>query len=483
MLPNGSSGGYPAQQAPLSARQRKHVYMASSIFDPEGPTTKSIYGTERQKVIYNGLAKRGDADKDPAFLKRLDLPQAADVRQTQNRGHNVVLQPTNTPYQPDGRDFGIPVVHARPDHRIPQEYARSGVCLSWSDPRNELLRAHPGAGNVAAPAVTAQTRKTMELSSELFSHERMTNQSKAAGEQLRPASENFLGVDSNINERTHANANGSIASARDRFCANLTDSRQSALASSQAPAGSAPQDFRRDPKEVNRQLKKGSLEEAEPKEDPRRRGEKNFSDLFGAQMPERSQNHKRAELTASAACGWLDTRSEVAARNSNPHPDIPQAASDKKDKELRSRVFEEECRGLPESPRKMPVTAEEREVEQKERVCWTTTSLMSQASEVARRAQSRDFWRTNSAHQRKLEEMSSGVISGVHHPLSSPDDAQYPSAHAYEQVYQDQDRKVLLAVASRSPQTEFRSPRGEAAPDSARARKIRSLQGSIYFQS
>lgn len=418
--------------------------MSSSIFDPEGPSTRSIYAPERQQNIYSHLPKH--QKPDAAFMHRLDLPPPADVRQTQNHGHEAVLGPK----VPVGVPEDIRLIHAHPDTSIPQEYWKTDVNLTWSDPRNELNRPKHGEQEQLH---TAGDRKARELSSELFSHQRMAYTSTTHPHaDLKSSSEHFLGTDSSAHDGPAAVQEKAGQNAHDRFCHNLTDSNESVLAMAHAPF----------------------QPEAAYQENPRRRSEKNFSDLFGASMGERKDVKTRQEATATMSCGWLDARAEIAERNKNPHADIPPSAWDKKEKELSSHVLPSDYqRGATRGPEE----AGYKQVEASERVCWDTTGLMTQHSEIARRVQAKDYDRPQSAHNRKLEELSSAVITDKTHAPRGRGHG-YQSAHEYEQIYLDAGNRTILTVAPSAG-----SPlQGHPHAQSARQRKLASLQGSLVFE-
>merc|ERR1719335_1063362 len=90
-------------------------------------------------------------------------------------------------------------------------------------------------------------------------------------------------------------------------------------------------------------------------ENPRRRTEKNFSDIFGVNYGDRQPIMQRQEATATQSCGWLDARSEIASRNKNPlSHGVPESAWDKKQKEISSHVFNDDSR-----PNRVPENREE----------------------------------------------------------------------------------------------------------------------------
>lgn len=437
------AGGY-ADHASLTHRQRKQVYMSSSLFAEEGPSTRSIYAPERQQFVYDHLPKH--QKPSAAFMHGLDLPPPADVRQTQNHGHDAVLGKA----LPVGTPEDIRLIHAHPDTSIPQEYWKTDVNLTWSDPRNELNREKHLKQE--APQ-TAGDRKAHELSSELFSHKRMeytsTNHPQV---EIKSSSEHFLGVDSSAHDTPNAVGEKASQNAHERFLHNLTDSKESFY-------GLA----------VPEPVPQPSYQESN-----RRRSEKNYSDLFGVNMGERKEVKKRQEATATMSCGWLDARAEIAERNKNPHPtDIPEKAFDKKEKELSSHVLPSDYE---RGPTRYEDSAEYKQVEGRERVCWDTPSLMTQHSEIARRTQDKDFGRPQSAHDRKLSELSSAVIGDQTHGARGTHHG-YQSTHQYEQVYIDESNRTILTVAQPG------SPlQGHPTAQTARARKLASLQGSLVFE-
>merc|ERR1719171_273134 len=148
---------FPVDAQLLNSRQRKHVYMHSTIFDSEGPSTRSVYAPARQQALYNELSKNMiKPDWSQADLK---LPSPADIRCTQNHGSEAVLPskagyPGPPQYLPtsaaprassttclveDGE--AISVIKAEADDgAIPKEYWATSVNLQWNDPRNELNR-------------------------------------------------------------------------------------------------------------------------------------------------------------------------------------------------------------------------------------------------------------------------------------------------------------------------------------------------------
>merc|ERR1719191_1629542 len=148
----------------LSARERKKVYMRSSIFDPEGPSVKNIYSRARQESVLAEVEKLEAAAKVPPDPELLALPTPADMRLSQNEGHNTVFGPGTV---------DLPSVHATHEENIPREYWKSDVNLHWADPRNELNRSRrtEEADTRVGVDISAKERGAFEMSSELFDWE------------------------------------------------------------------------------------------------------------------------------------------------------------------------------------------------------------------------------------------------------------------------------------------------------------------------
>jgi len=152
-------------------------------------------------------------------------------------------------------------------------------------------------------------------------------------------------------------------------------------------------------------------------EDPtyvdRRRGEKNFSDLFGVQMGEREQvRGNRVEVIGSHTCSFLDPRSEIAVRNKDKwvhHDEV--TANDRKEAEVTSHLFEFA------RPGKQPVDGIMQQHYDNERTCYDTKDIMQSGSEIARRHRMKDQHNhaddgQTTAFDRKQNGLSSSQIRG-----------------------------------------------------------------------
>eukprot|EP00397_Hematodinium_sp_SG-2012_P018726 GEMP01019195.1.p1 GENE.GEMP01019195.1~~GEMP01019195.1.p1 ORF type:complete len:456 (+),score=94.55 GEMP01019195.1:62-1429(+) len=353
----------------LNARQRKQVYMHSSIFEQGGPTTKSYYVPQNQENIYQHLHKGMKRE----FAPELHVPRPSDMKQTQNFGHNVVFpsrmgQPheTNETYDPshkpqyqrrDSDRMQIIKSHHEQTEAIPREqwacpdiFLKSrdeDTHLGWKDTRNELARDHSHSRD----SVSARDLKYYELSSSLFDHKRLQalnpkNGQKEAGE-LQSSCAHFLSEDSSLKK-----SDCTPHSAEERFQENL-------MASTESNIFPAANDHR---SPSNRY---GSLDE--PQEDPRRRHEKNFSDIFGKAAPCPKKILVRGEATTSSNCSWLDSRAEISYRNKFPKAFLPKSPTHRKEMELQSSIFPEHELQDPADTHKMDAKAQKAELVKEEK--------------------------------------------------------------------------------------------------------------------
>jgi len=239
-----------------------------------------------------------------------------------------------------------------------------------------------------------------ELSSEVFGKERMTDVStRNPGRELLSQEWDRLQTDSTLEPYVpHAQARQS-ATAHGRFTQNLGDSVANSMA--------LPKDTGGYPKPVPQE---------DPATLPRRRHEKNFSDLFGAQMGERKEvrGHREEVIGTANAC-FLDPRVEIGGRNVEhwkPHQsefvgndlrEPPNVSNLRKEAERDSRdvAFEQT---LQSKPRK---ATEEIKVEGNERVYWDTKQTFESNAEIARRTRTKDFVDNKNATDRKGNTLAS----------------------------------------------------------------------------
>jgi len=472
----------------LNARERKRVYMHSTIFDNGGPTSKSIYAQNQQNDLYEGLTDSLRVRDAPS----MDLPRPSDMQCTQNAGHGVVM-PSNVgvdcrgsrgPQSVNGQAFRtscaevmvndgdiMPVVKAgnRADRTaIPQEYWQTSVNLQWHDPTNERSRPNKNRNK----DMGAQELKMQELSSEIFGQQRMNFTSTAnPSADLLSTEADYLQVDSSLNrnlrqEKQCEGQGQQPASAYDRFTQNLGDSNRNTM-SRPDQAAPAPMPLEEDPGTV-----------------PRRRQEKNFSDLFGTQMGERRDIRDREEVLGTRTCSFLDTRAEIAVRNKDhwrggqsdlQGADIqerPRVSNLRKEAETDSSLFE---RRAPQKPQR---NSADKNIDGNERVCWDTSEIMSFQSEIARRSRLKDFEVSQSAPDRKHQSMASqGVRQGIggEYDLDEPQFSPRGSSPRANRIT-DPPRTQSRVGGGGYAVEQANDPR----PRSAKDTKLASLQSSIF---
>lgn len=400
----------------LNARQRKQVYMHSSIFDDGGPSSTSNYSTKSQDEVYQGLPLTGYG-----FNPELRVPNPADMKQTQNFGHNAVF-PTNTQrkshdyetqeiYNPQHRQNDMKmdnddmrVIKSCPQHSasLPKEYwaypdvfmsKKSDDRLGWKDIRNELTRE----GKNANKRQSARELKHYELSSSLFDQSRMQAQPKSDSKDvLLSSSAHFLHEDSSGKTNATSQAKADALSSTKRFRENLRVSENHGL---QASA-------------LARDYNPATTEITEKEENPRRRSEKNFSDILGSNPEPRAKIVNRVEASSTQNCSWLDARSEICYRNKNPTAvqsggEFPH---ERWKKELGSQIFEK-------TNSTTTTAGPAVRIDPTIRACYDTTDLMTTKSELARSQRKVPSVHTNgnqflkSAFGRKQLNLSSNDIN------------------------------------------------------------------------
>jgi hypothetical protein len=295
------------------------------------------------------------------------------MRLSQNEGHNTV--------------FGLgtenlPSVHAHQEENIPREYWKSDVNLHWADPRNELNRAKQGAD-----PKSAKGRAAYERSSELFDWERMTTVSTMhPAKEIQSCTEHFLANAETPHMTDAKNAHG-------RLRMNLDESNESSFKRATSPEPS---------KEIANE---------NPEHTERRRKEKNFSDLFECEMPERSKVKQRSGASDSMSLSWLDARAEVEARErgaliGHTSEDVFEKydPTERRLNELKSHIPFPHAKDVETETHKDLRTTDQSQ----ERICWETGTLLEAGSELARREMMRDFGdEKSSAWDRKKHEQES----------------------------------------------------------------------------
>jgi len=484
-----------ANSQELNARERKRVYMHSTIFDNGGPTSKSIYGQNQQKEINAGLAGSLKTRAPPA----MDLPRACDARQTQNAGHGVVI-PSNVGVdrrgvpERDGQDMRngsmprtsgtevlvadgnpMPILKAGGKDRevIPQEFWQTSVNMQWHDTRNEAARQNKNRNT----DLGAQELKLHELSSEIFGKARLRNCSTSnPGADLLSTEADYLQTDSSLNPNLRQERKmQSQSNAFDRVQSNLAASNQNTMSRSDQAA----------PPPI--------CSEEDPSTIPRRRQEKNFSDLFGTQMGERRDIKDREEVLATHSCSFLDSRSEIAARNKAGwranHSDVqgadqnerPNVASLRTEAEQSSNLFD---RGQPQKPR---ANAADVQVSNDERACWDTKDIMQGGSEVARRSRNKDRNADVHSQNRKHEDLASQQVrrglGGEYddsEPQFSPRGGDIRSNRLTTRLTDSRNGQFRPQSRSMAQQPCGRPDPASDRPSTAKDKKLAFLQSSIF---
>mmetsp|Transcript_60867 Transcript_60867/g.162942 ORF Transcript_60867/g.162942 Transcript_60867/m.162942 type:complete len:446 (-) Transcript_60867:96-1433(-) len=434
-LGGGSAAAPPSapEGAPLSARQRKQVYMHSAIFEASGAPQESVYTASRQHAVMGEVNR---ALRTPRREHEAVLPKPADMKATANFGHGVVIwngsavSSTSAVAGAGGGpqdfvNFGetaepMPVVHANRDDRgMPREFRGTSTSLQWSDTRAERVSCRGQGFFDARAGMDAGARKQQDLSSEIFG-------GRAPKTEARPAS----GVKIELPTGSERQEVKTPFSARERQSRNLNPSNESQFSVYEAsPAPGHP-----------------GKEDAAP--EARRRSERNYSDLFGKPTAG-SSAISRTELHGTTNAHFLDFHVEIASRKME--------------------------RRSPPPPKERVIY---RPSASTERACWDTRSIMDSSSEIARRSrehaqqegdrQARD----RSASERKRVELGSGQLRLGTGAQPEPHDA---ARHAATPSPSQRTRRSLTdsPLATRS----YRSMR----PESARARKQLSLMGSGIF--
>lgn len=459
-----------AVSADMSARQRKHIYMHSTIFEANGPAPRSVYAPSRQHELYNNFSdKLGTVNK--GRQPELDMPTALDMKTTHNAGHNAVLPggsqdvvKANTSRM--GREVVVhdgeaaPVVKAAEKERetIPKEFWATSTTLQWHDTRNERCRS---GNQVDRQSMAAQELKRQELSSEMFGKARLTEPSDtkaSARKQLMPDSADYLRLDSSLHAPKPGQSPTNGQEARSRLHQNLASSVHNTMP--------APEHDQQGPIQVPPQ---GD----DPSNMPRRRQEKNFSDLFGAQMGERKEvRGHREEVTGTQTLSFLDPRCEIANRNKEHwRGDEVDSPTRRKEVECESTLFDHAC------PDKPAVAPEREQVLRSERTVWDSKACFEATSETARRRRMKDHLgdfsdRDGNSRTHASRKQESLASSQMRAGIGAP-----PEVHeAWAATMPEPPRSLAAGGYGRTaPPTER-----EALMRSAKDVKLASLQSSIF---
>mmetsp|Transcript_70723 Transcript_70723/g.133538 ORF Transcript_70723/g.133538 Transcript_70723/m.133538 type:complete len:519 (-) Transcript_70723:110-1666(-) len=479
----------------LSARARKQIYMHSTIFDAGGPNGSSVYASTRQKDIHDGVKPRlRHSPREPPEISR---PSAADVRITVNTGHKGVIHPNEpsggapmndsaTMSFSGGSILGGPdemtILRARRDRDgFPRELWATNSQLDWKDVRSEMVSgARKQEFHETRKGMDANMRKRQELSSEILESKRnMTKSTSSPSRDIWADSMKYVhAVDSSLcvaakeearqNQVEGVDANGI---ARERLGRNLAMSNANMFPEYQRTPRSGsnvstPQGRRR-----------RGAKDADSSCEDRRRTERNYSDLFGNQTA-RGKTPVRGEMIGSANCSFLDPTIEIAHRNVNKWPENLGPRSPRET--LASQV-------LPLSENIEPErTAEEKQIQQEERICWDTRGLMDTKSEIARhvRESSRNRRGTAGAASPREDSASAtdrkrlGLTSGQFRRSSGGEPAPWDDGRAGPGPMA-QSPSLTSRSCPTSPLTN--SYRGLYESSLSRQRKLVSLMSNVVF--
>lgn len=206
---------------------------------------------------------------------------------------------------------------------------------------------------------------------------------------------------------------------------------------------------------------------------PRRRGEKNFSDLFGTDMGQRREVRNREEVIGSNNCSFLDAKGEIAVRNQGHWRPEQESAATRRQQQTCSHVFEGE------RPQRPDMEPEMERVLRQEGACWEVANTMQTSSEIARRRRMKDHFRDfedteGTTHfTRKQELLDSAQVRanmGSAGVSTSPQCA----------------NRAMGSPVSNTRGTPSRSPHStppwatDSGHSNAQGRKLASLQSSIF---
>mmetsp|Transcript_63871 Transcript_63871/g.152327 ORF Transcript_63871/g.152327 Transcript_63871/m.152327 type:complete len:490 (-) Transcript_63871:94-1563(-) len=458
---------------PLSARQRKQVYMHSALFSEGGsPLPHSKYVAARQVEIYEKIRTLKKVEPKVVDYSK---PAPADMRATANSGQKVAesLRQVNSysgPGQGTSVLFGD---HAEPmsvvgalkqDEHLPKEFWGTNTKLNWTDERGAICR--PQRPDLKAWSNTNATgRKRQDLSSEVISNSRLMQQStQQPAQELRSAPmKNVHCTDTALDPQVDKKKTRSMTP-RDRFIRNLTCSEDCQFNDQEVRGGSVPPPLR---------WRSGGGKR-DSSED-RRRSERNFSDLTGVSRgsARRAGLSSNSHVHYSAGNNFLNPGNEVESRKG---PGAGLFLSPRSTEEQnRSAVLGDYDPGQMDIVLKSARGPAEQEVLDTERPAFDTKSLMELESEITRRQREQRGAtpRDRSASQRRKDFFAGG--SGRMGTGATPRPVEWDNERP--KSAQPTDRRQIIRSASSSPATGRRY--GGFPPDSARARKMAAMQSSI----
>jgi hypothetical protein len=321
--------------------------------------------------------------------------------------------------------------------------------------------------------------KMQDLSSEILGSTRLVAAStKAPQQELLADTADPMAVDSSLQASLMDRQRQANLGAKERLHGNLASSTKSTLAQPGGHGSHSPGPGLKE-KDMNVE---------------RRRREKNFSDLFGAQMGERRDiRGNREEILASRTTSVFDTRTEIASRNKEhwKQPSATAAASDRKEAERSSHLFDYS------PPSRSQEKIQSQQADPEERACWDSREILHPSSEIARRRRMKDNRDIGEHHSQahtalKQEQMASEQVSERLRLSASPSGG----ASARPQAAKEGPRVTFSSPRCGSPRaapkTGYRSPRAPCSPSprladwqdrelmSARDTKLATLQSSIF---
>jgi len=390
----------PAAPALLSARERKHVYMSSSIFqasDSSRPAA-SPYDHQHQLRVADKLSQQR---KTTPQRREPVMPSPRDCKATFLHGNGAVQVGNHSvrgkvasPQAPEVVCFGdvaktepMPVVSAsREQHGHPREYWGSATALEWTDQRGENLRSQTFKDS--RQKLNAGELKRHELSSEVFGSSRMVNKSteNPSGEITSKQRLDVRSLETLIHRPPAQERPSRVPlSARQRHSDQLGSSRGNSITEHQMPR-SASEGPERPRGQATIFHGRGVILAPDDKEgDTRRRCERNYSDLFGTKsgqyLPRSAAG--RSEMHSTANATWFDATTETSAKN------IERRVGENRPGTL---IYDPRAKSvasaLPLSPRSIqPKSPEDSKVHKEERACWDVMPQggMAIGVEVARR--------------------------------------------------------------------------------------------------
>jgi len=473
------SGPGPISAA-LSARQRKQVYLHSAIFDPKGVPPQSLYSQGKQQSILGQVELQRHGQPRAQCMV---LPSPADLKATANQGHGVIAWDTPLPnssrcdgasctgqeatfmrFGEAGDAFKVVKANKEATGAIQREFST----LDWADQRCETLRIL-GSTQVREERtkLDASTRKMQDMSSEVLGNQRRLEKSTQHASQEIAAVPmlNVHSVDSSAQPRLVAMSPRNAKEYREK---NLTSSTSS--------------QFCRGDVAWQHQDGAQSARVATREDVGRRRSDRNYSDIFGADARGAAPPANASLLGVGGASSPKLLRRANEGVRAAGRVDVDGGESVIYRPHVSARLA-----AMPEQPQEpvLPVTPrcaplEEacprtKRVQAEERACWDTRVGMDLGAEIARRSRAsraHEGAELRSASERKAQELGSRNLR------SSGFGGGAGGSQAAEES--------LRRVASASPMAKggsYRNLHHTRFQDmaSARGRKISSMQSSIIF--